>query len=148
MSEAPKFGKHPKFPKPITQASNNEQVNDNTTNNNDIRQGQIGCAPYLQIFKGGKLVFTTAASRTYGPITFPIETVVQGDMLVRCRHLTRKGQRVSMFRTAVHTGYVPPKVLRLTKAQLDGACHDRRYADDFFIDLIFEECDATTDATL
>jgi len=48
-----------------------------------------------------------------------------------------------MFRTAVHTGYVPPKVLRLTKAQLDGACHDRRYADDFFIDLIFEECDAT-----
>ena len=47
-----------------------------------------------------------------------------------------------MFRAAFHTGYTPPKVLRLSKAQLDGACSDKRYADDFFIDLIFEECSA------
>jgi hypothetical protein len=71
-----------------------------------------------------------------------VETIVQGDILIRCRHLTRKGQRVSMFRAAFHTGYTPPKVLRLTKAQLDGACNDKRYVDDFFIDLIFEECSA------
>ena len=116
----------------------------------------MGCSPYLQIFKAGKLVFTTAASKSYnqskddlpfclpsdGSISFPVETIVQGDILIRCRHLTRKGQRVSMFRAAFHTGYTPPKVLRLTKAQLDGACSDKRYADEFFIDLIFEECSA------
>ncbi len=49
-----------------------------------------------------------------------------------------------MFRCAFHTGYVPPKVLRLTKAQLDGACGDKRFSDDFFLDLIFEPCDEAT----
>ena len=33
--------------------------------------------------------------------------------------------------------YVPCGVLRLTKAQLDGACSDDRFDEDFFIDLIF-----------
>ena len=61
---------------------------------------------------------------------------------MRCRHLTAQGQRVSMFRAAFHTGYAPPTVMRLTKAQLDGACTDKRFADDFFLDLIFEPCDA------
>jgi len=102
-------------------------------------------------------VFTTAASKSFNQgkddlpfcfpfeksITFPVETVVQGDILIRCRHLTRKGQRVSMFRAAMHTGYIPPKVLRLRKSDIDGACSDKRYADDFFIDLVFEECSAS-----
>ena len=49
-----------------------------------------------------------------------------------------------MFRSAFHTGYVPPHVMRLTKQQLDGACsaHPARYPDDFFLDLIFEPVDA------
>ncbi len=116
----------------------------------------MGCAPYLQIFKAGQLVFTTAATLHYnqnkeelpfcqiadGPISFHIENVVQGDILIRCRHLTAQGQRVSMFRAAFHTGYVPPNVMRLTKDQLDGACTDRRFSDDFFMDLIFEPCGA------
>ena len=55
-----------------------------------------------------------------------------------------KKKRVSMFRCAFHTGYVPPKVMRLTKAQLDGACGDRRFADDFFLDFIFEPCNEAT----
>lgn len=37
-------------------------------------------------------------------------------------------------------GYTPAKVLRLSKAQLDGACNDKRYTEEFYIDLIFEEC--------
>lgn len=116
----------------------------------------MGCAPYLQIFKAGQLVFTTAASLHYnqtkeelpfcqvadGTISFHVENVVQGDILLRCRHLTAQGQRVSMFRAAFHTGYVPPNVMRLKKAELDGACTDKRYQDDFFLDLIFEPCDA------
>lgn len=118
----------------------------------------LGCAPYLQIFKAGNLIFTTAASVNYaqnkddlpfcavgdGTVSFLTEAVVQGDILLRCRHLTKSGQRVSMFRCAFHTGYVPPKVLRLTKAQLDGACGDKRFSDDFFLDLIFEPCDEAT----
>ena len=121
-----------------------------------MEQRLMGCAPYLQIFKAGQLVFTTAATLHYqqkedelpfcqvvdGTVSFQMDVVVQGDILLRCRHLTANGQRVSMFRTAFHTGYVPPNVMRLTKAQLDGACNDPRFSDEFFLDLIFEPCDA------
>ncbi len=155
MSEAPKFGKR-------ALESSGEEGGDGAGASGDSGGGGgdalLGCAPYLQIFKAGSLVFTTAASVNYaqtkddlpfvsvgdGPVSFVTEAVVQGDILLRCRHLTRSGQRVSMFRCAFHTGYVPPKVLRLTKAQLDGACGDKRFSDDFFLDLIFEPCDEAT----
>ncbi|KAL7537743.1 hypothetical protein ACHAXR_008028 [Thalassiosira sp. AJA248-18] len=150
MSEAPKFGKRPVPP-------TGEGSEENAPGEN-----LFGCAPYLQIFKAGNLVFTTAASVNYaqskddlpfcatsdGPVSFLTEAVVQGDILLRCRHLTKSGQRLSMFRCAFHTGYIPPKVLRLTKAQLDGACGDKRFADDFFLDLIFEPCDEATASKL
>lgn len=149
MSEAPKFGKR--------LVESGEGGGDNTDDSSPA-VSSLGCAPYLQIFKAGTLIFTTAASVNYaqakddlpfvsendGPVSFVTEAVVQGDILLRCRHLTRSGQRVSMFRCAFHTGYVPPKVLRLTKAQLDGACGDKRFSDDFFLDLIFEPCDEAT----
>jgi len=155
MSEAPKFEKY--------QVVKRDNMDDDGTDNQGSSDplskhaGVLGCAPYLQIFKAGKLVFTTAASKSFNQgkddlpfcfpfeksITFPVETVVQSDILIRCRHLTRKGQRVSMFRAAMHTGYIPPKVLRLRKSEIDGACSDKRYADDFFIDLVFEECSAS-----
>lgn len=149
LSEAPRFAKGPprdNLPPPPDDAG--EDYNpDNLL---------MGCAPYLQIFKAGQLVFTTAASLHYnqtkeelpfcqvadGTISFHVENVVQGDILLRCRHLTAQGQRVSMFRAAFHTGYVPPNVMRLKKAELDGACTDKRFQDDFFLDLIFEPCDA------
>mmetsp|Transcript_3255 Transcript_3255/g.5982 ORF Transcript_3255/g.5982 Transcript_3255/m.5982 type:complete len:831 (-) Transcript_3255:218-2710(-) len=146
MNSAPTFGKRPAPP------------SGDGSDENAPGETLFGCAPYLQIFKAGNLVFTTAASVNYaqtkddlpfcttndGPVSFLTEAVVQGDILLRCRHLTKSGQRVSMFRCAFHTGYVPPKVLRLTKAQLDGACGDKRFADDFFLDLIFEPCDEAT----
>jgi len=116
----------------------------------------MGCAPYLQIFKGGKLLHTSAASLNVqqsdeelpfvqvmdGTVPFNINQIIQGDILIRCRHLTFGKKRVSMFRAGFHTGYAPPNVLRLTKTQLDGACNDKRYPDDFFLDLIFEKVDA------
>ncbi|GKY99303.1 hypothetical protein MPSEU_000885400 [Mayamaea pseudoterrestris] len=121
----------------------------------DDETQRLGCAPYLQIFKAGKLLHTAPASLHFqqserelpfcqvadGSIAFHVDLVVQGDILVRCRHLGHK-QRISMFRAAIHTGYTPPKVMRLTKAQLDGACMDERFPDDFFLDLIFESVDA------
>jgi tensin len=62
----------------------------------------MGCAPYLQIFKAGKLVFTTAATLHVqqseeelpfvqvmdGTVPFNIDQLIQGDILIRCRHLT------------------------------------------------------------
>lgn len=108
MSEAPTFGRN-------TQSINNHTEGESS--NESKEDGELGCSPYIQVFKAGKLVFTTAASKSYnqskddlpfcvpsdGSITFPVETIVQGDILIRCRHLTRKGQRVSMFRAAFHT---------------------------------------------
>lgn len=156
MSEAPKFAKGPvkeKVQVEQTEGSATSEVND---------QELMGCAPYLQIFKAGKLLHTSAASFHVqqseeelpfvqvmdGTVPFNINQIVQGDILIRCRHLTFGRKRVSMFRAAFHTGYAPPNVLRLTKTQLDGACHDKRYPDDFFLDLIFEKVDADALARL
>ena len=158
MSQAPKFGKR----------QNNNAAGgggvEGKGGEEDMDQQQLqqvwGCAPYLQLFKGGNLIFTTAASMNYsqsvdelpfctisdGPVSFLVDATIQGDVFLRCRHLTKSGQRVSMFRAAFHTGYVPPRVLRLTKVQLDGACADHRFDDGFFLDLIFEACDEATAA--
>lgn len=122
---------------------------------------RMGCAPYLQLFKAGQLLHTAPASLSHahpstdqipfcrsvdGSVSFHIDQLVQGDVLLRCRHVSahNRKQRVSMFRVAFHTGYVPPKVMRLTKSQLDGACQDARFPEDFFVDLIFEAVDAET----
>lgn len=149
MSEAPKFEKGP--------TKENMQIEQSDDGNTKMNEAQLmGCAPYLQIFKGGKLLHTSAASLHVqqsdeelpfvqvmdGTIPFNINQIIQGDILIRCRHLTFGKKRVSMFRAAFHTGYAPPNVLRLTKTQLDGACTDKRYSDDFFLDLIFEKVDA------
>ncbi|RLN83237.1 hypothetical protein BBJ28_00017078 [Nothophytophthora sp. Chile5] len=81
-----------------------------------------GCCPYLQIFKAGKLVFTTTwrdmedgngiqwANTNDGSVSFNVNCMLQGDILIRCRHLTDAGERVSMFRGAFHTGYDPTLV--------------------------------------
>ena len=150
MSEAPKFGR-----RLVPSTSSLSRADDDEESQPSCQVW--GCAPYLQLFKAGNLIFTAAASVNYsqsiddlpfcstsdGSISFLADVIIQGDVLLRCRHLTRSGQRVSMFRAAFHTGYVPPRVLRLTKAQLDGACEDRRFGDGFFVDLIFEACDET-----
>lgn len=115
-----------------------------------------GCCPYLQFFKDGKLACTASRWETTedeldydaptwaetGPLVFPIDIVVHGDILVRCRHLDDQGNRISMFRAALHAGYAPLGVLRLAKSQLDGACGDSRFPHDFFLDLIFAPADA------
>ena len=83
-----------------------------------------------------------------GTATFSLDTAVQGDILLRCRHAELvSGQRVSMFRAAFHTGYVPSGVLRLTKVQLDGAGADPRFSDEFFLDLIFAPIEPNSTGT-
>jgi len=121
---------------------------------------ESGCCPYIQLFKNGKLVASAAVEQEHGvddglselaakqlqlkwvresegSASFRLDTLVQGDILLRCRHAAQSGARVSMFRAAFHTGYISGGVLRLTKAQCDGSAADTRFSDDFFIDLIF-----------
>jgi len=172
MSEAPRFAKGPPLDhEGATKEGGGDGGADSTASGSTtasssgkklVKSGmdpetlRLGCAPYLQVFKAGKLLHTAPASLHYqqspdelpfcqiadGQVSFVIDQIVQGDILLRCRHLTVKKQRVSMFRAAFHTGYVPPKVMRLTKSQLDGACNDARFPEDFFLDLIFEPVDA------
>lgn len=123
----------------------------------------LGCCPYVQLFKNGKLIATSAAQGSNNPddklslrwikgeegsASFSVDCVVQGDILLRCRHAARSGARVSMFRCGFHTGYVPSGVLRLTKAQLDGSSSDSRYSEDFFVDLIFAPVQAASTEVL
>lgn len=116
-----------------------------------------GCCPYLQLFKGGKLISTSVpvdeneaktkaeggkamlqwSKTSDGCVSFNVDCALQGDILLRARHASNTGQRISMFRAAFHTGYVPAGVLRLSKEWLDGAADSPRFSDEFFIDLIF-----------
>ena len=117
-----------------------------------------GCCPYIQLFKGGRLISTSSPATgpkdnksdsedpklelkwinaSDGTVSFNVDCAVQGDILLRCRHAESTGARISMFRAAFHTGYVPEGVMRLTKAQLDGSNGNSKFDEDFFIDLIF-----------
>lgn len=95
----------------------------------------IGCRPYIQLFKGGRLITTVPwqglknfnertdkagaevswASHTSDQIAFHVDAIIHGDILLRCRHLDTSGRRISMFRIAFHTGYVPRGVYRYVK---------------------------------
>ena len=115
-----------------------------------------GCRPYFQFFRSGKLAHTARwegsqddkswAAPSEGSLVFPVDCVVHGDLLVRCRHVDDRERRTSMFRAALHVGFAPTGVLRLTRDQLDGACGDDRFDGDFFVDLIFEACSGSAQA--
>ena len=69
---------------------------------------------------------------------FPVETYVDGDILVRIRHLASNGDRVSMLRYGFHTGFIQSgdSNVRYSKSELDGACFDERFAEDFIVDMV------------
>jgi hypothetical protein len=105
------------------------------------------CRPYLQIFKDAKLLYTSTGRshmedglrwyhRNDQCIFFPVDQTLEGDILVRVRHLSRTGQRVSMMRFGFYMGFLEPGSLRLTKAEIDGAT-DSAFPNDFFVDLVF-----------
>jgi protein-tyrosine phosphatase len=119
-----------------------------------------GCCPYLQIFQEGKVLFSSTWAlmqegasipkyyKSDGSFSFDVNTVLYGDVLVRCRHVdARTGKRVSMFRAGFHTGYIPQLVQRLPRSQCDGAVHDARFETDFFVDLIFAPAPTTDPKT-
>eukprot|EP00475_Leptophrys_vorax_P034984 TRINITY_DN5720_c0_g1_i1.p1 TRINITY_DN5720_c0_g1~~TRINITY_DN5720_c0_g1_i1.p1 ORF type:complete len:529 (-),score=152.15 TRINITY_DN5720_c0_g1_i1:1727-3127(-) len=102
-----------------------------------------GCRPYLQIFKHATLLYSSAKNddlRWYrtddGSFLFPVGIDVEGDILVRVRHMGDKDNRVTMFRVGLHTGYLPDGITRFEKKDVDGAATSNRFDKDFFVDLI------------
>lgn len=114
-----------------------------------------GCRPSLQLFRNSKLVFSSTwavaegadvvpsadvpawVSPADGAVRFEPNSALADDVLIRCRHHALDGMRETMWRTQFHVGYVSGNMLRLSKRQLDGACNDDRFDDNFFVELVF-----------
>ncbi len=131
------------------------------------KESEGGIRPIIQIYTDGQLLYSSniyddpdpnekkelvderikqvkfykfGTQSTDNSIVFEADTIVEGDILVRCRHVSSStGKCASVFRAAFHTGYVPSGVLRLNASKLDGACMDHRFVDleDFHVDLVF-----------
>lgn len=109
----------------------------------DFERG--GCRPYLQIFKHAKLVFTSIGrekslrwyAKEDAAMLFPVGLPLEGDIIIRVRHLTARNERVSMLRLGFHAGYIRPGSVRFPVIELDSACADDRFSDDFWVDLVF-----------
>jgi len=113
-----------------------------------------GCRPYVQIFKDGKLLYTSRVKgetvKMYSvgdvdTIKFKVMLEVEGDLLIRVRHSSMATHRsTSMFRFGLHTGYSDRQgVVRFKKSQLDCAWDCKLFEDDFWVDLLISEPDKT-----
>lgn len=112
-----------------------------------------GYRPSLQVFRGGRLVHSSAwdngnggtasvddgwVSVEDGAAKFTMDVPLSGDVLIRCRHMgTSPGERETIWRAAFHTGYITACSLRLSKRQLDMACDDARVSEDAFVEFFF-----------
>ena len=119
-----------------------------------------GCAPYLQVFKGGELLHSSLRASggelvepawvpSASPsVTFDVGVPMCGDILLRCRHLgsgsTGGGVRVTIFRAAFHTGFISDGLLRFSKTQLDMAASDPRYPTRAYVECKFEPMSSET----
>ncbi len=106
-------------------------------NNNDLKQKEKAAGSSSQDYPPRDVVQPKWIYESGSSTSFCMEFPLHGDILLRGRHIQSSGKRVSMFRAAFHTGYISNGVLRLTKAELDGANVDTRFAEDFFLDLVF-----------
>ncbi len=110
------------------------------------------CRPYLQAYVNGKLVYTCASHGDSGGKTpaeclaasndgfaFQVDWLLRGDILIRCRHLDAvTGKKTSMFRIALHTGYVAAGKNEFSADDLDGVPGDSRFPKDFSASLRFD----------
>ena len=97
---------------------------------------------YLQVFRGPSLVFTTplqAFFLTDLSIVMEVGIEIEGDVLLRCRHQSQTGQRVTLFKLMFNTSFVEDLILRFKKKELDCAQNDKRFPADFLIDVILQD---------
>jgi len=133
------------------------------------------CRPYLQIFQGSKLLYTTVGPeerathlrpsdvRLYEEkdekMIFDVGQRVSGDVVLRMRHFQSVKKRITMLRYVFHTSLVEldsSSVLYLEKPDLDIAHNSKRFDNNFRLELHFgeikekrkEKSDATSDDVL
>eukprot|EP00941_MAST-03F_sp_MAST-3F-sp1_P005311 g5311.t1 len=123
-----------------------------------------GFRPYVQLFQMGKLLWSSMPEegsnknsmreenlpKSYypeegGSVTFDVNCALEGDILMRCRHLglpgevpgSSLGKRISVFRAGFHIGYIRSNSIHFSKQQLDGANENEKVSSDFSVTLIF-----------
>jgi len=120
--------------------------------------GSVAFRPFLEVWSNGEMIFSSFTSTgsagstedvtwptSYGAkdpcVSFqlPADLVLKGDILMRVRHVYLDGNKDTVFRLAFHTSFTPSDGLQLAKQELDGACDDQRFSDEFFVDLVFED---------
>eukprot|EP00002_Diphylleia_rotans_P005244 TRINITY_DN14356_c0_g1_i1.p1 TRINITY_DN14356_c0_g1~~TRINITY_DN14356_c0_g1_i1.p1 ORF type:complete len:684 (+),score=117.11 TRINITY_DN14356_c0_g1_i1:45-2096(+) len=110
-----------------------------------------GCRPFIEVYLSDKLIYSSApteqhimelrlVSQSEPHVVFGIDKIVRGDLYVRFYHGT-KGKGVYMCRFQVHTGFLAPDapMIRFTKAELDDAQKDKRFDDEFIVDVFFQQ---------
>lgn len=110
-----------------------------------------GCRPCLQIFKHSKLLYSSYgksdSAKWYntddGSILFPVGLELEGDVLLRVRHLESERSRSTMFRIGFHTGFLSEHVFRFEQSEIDGVQRSSQFSPDFFVDLIAESSDSS-----
>ena len=112
--------------------------------------------PYIQIYKNSEIVFNTFTKET--PllsyflsdisISFDINIQIQGDVLIRCRHLGRDNKPLTIFRTMFHAAFTTEFVIRFSKHDLDGADKDDRFLNEFTMDLFLSENEEAQESDL
>ena len=123
-----------------------------------------GCRPVLDVLRNGSVLWSSQGGHggsdaqvdaqsvvgiqayfaSDGVITLKVDCIVQGDVVLRCRHFdepmsnitTQAVRKVCIFRTAFHVGYTG-ETLRLTRGELDGMGAIDQYDAEFYVDLIF-----------
>ena len=103
--------------------------------------------PYLQIFKGPDMIFNSISKDTppvsYFPsdisICFDVNIEIEGDVLIRCRHLGRNNKPLTIFRIMFHTAFTKELVIRFSKDEIDGPASDDRFPQGFTTDLFLAD---------
>jgi len=108
-----------------------------------------GLHPYIQIFEGRKLVYSSAGEGRPALIRpedqscqFHPGVFVQGDVLLRCRNMQEDNSAVTLFRCMFHTSFTSEGVLRLGKSELDGLCNDEKFESDVWVDVCLSGLEA------
>ncbi|OMJ92954.1 hypothetical protein SteCoe_4172 [Stentor coeruleus] len=121
-----------------------------------IEQEGASVRPYLQIFQNSELVYTSYKKDTplisYYPsdisIVFELDLEIEGDVIIRCRHLGNDNKPITILRAMIHTAFYNELIIRLHKSDLDGPFNDDRFSGTFNMDLVLASNSESEDDSL
>eukprot|EP01133_Synstelium_polycarpum_P020332 gene20332-24393_t len=97
----------------------------------------------LRIFSSAPIEGDSKETRTYqagtAKLVFEVRKIVRGDILVVFTHITPFYRAEQIARFNFHTGMFTMPTLIVGKSELDGADGDKRFLNDFYFRLDFEE---------